>query len=393
MNEKKQCMTTQREASLCRCCGAALAAKRLLTLVGMPGGAQNFPDMAGLALDTPVDLELVQCTACGLVQLTGEPVDYWRSVIRAVGVSKDMLAFRQEQIKAFVSRHKLTGCPAMEFGSGDGAFLSVLMEAGLEAYGLEYAQDEVNRCIQKGLRAYQGFALPGAPVPGGPYDAFFIFSVLEHVPVPRDFLASVRESLSDKAVGIIEVPNFDMILQKGLFAEFIIDHLFYFTSETLTRTLENNGFDVLSCAPVWHDYILSAEVRKRSHITPTHFMARKAEVIQAFAHFFAQHKRVAVWGAGHQAFTLLAMVPDTNPIAYIVDSAPFKQGRYSPVTHIPVVHPEKLLSDPVRALIVIGGSYSEEIAEIASNQYKQNNIAIFSGASLVRIREGLPSGS
>ena len=37
------------------------------------------------------------------------------------------------------------------------------------------------------------------------------------------------------------------VLKNNLFAEFITDHLFYFTEETLKRTLNLNGFDVLEC--------------------------------------------------------------------------------------------------------------------------------------------------
>ena len=42
-----------------------------------------------------------------------------------------------------------------------------------------------------------------------------------------------------------------MILTAGLFAEFIPDHLFYFTRQTLTTLLESNGFEVLDCRPEW----------------------------------------------------------------------------------------------------------------------------------------------
>ena len=50
---------------------------------------------------------------------------------------------------------------------------------------------------------------------------------------------------------------------------------------------------------------------------------------------------VAVWGASHQALTLLALARATN-VAYVVDSAPFKQGRLTPATHLRVVAPAHL---------------------------------------------------
>jgi hypothetical protein len=220
-------------------------------------------------------------------------------------------------------------------------------------------------------------------MPEGPFDAFFIFSFLEHIPNIRDFLETVRGNLRERAVGLIEVPNFDMILRRNLFAEFIIDHLFYFTEQTAARTLDNNGFTVLSCAPVRHDYILSMEVRKREPVDLSALEDARIGTVEKFAAFFKRYDRVAVWGAGHQAFTMLAMLNDVSKIAYMVDSATFKQGRFSPVTHIPVLAPDALREDAVDGLIVMGGSYSEEIAAEAVRRYGQRNTVIFRDNDLV----------
>ena len=54
-----------------------------------------------------------------------------------------------------------------------------------------------------------------------------------------------------------------MMLRNNLFSEFIRDHLFYFTRDTLTFTLNFNGFDVIECKEIWHDYIISATVKKK----------------------------------------------------------------------------------------------------------------------------------
>ena len=61
---------------------------------------------------------------------------------------------------------------------------------------------------------------------------------------------------------MVEVPNFDMMIKHNLFSEFIGDHLFYFTRETLENTLKMNGFEIIDSAIVWHDYVISAHVKK-----------------------------------------------------------------------------------------------------------------------------------
>ena len=157
-------------------------------------------------------------------------------------------------------------------------------------------------------------------------------------------MQAIAANLTDGASGLVEVPNFDMILRAGLFAEFIPDHLFYFTRQTLTALLERNGFDVLDCRPAWHDYVLSATVRKRRPLDLSPLLACQDALKAAFDAFLARFApgRVAIWGAGHQALALISLMDLAPRIAYVVDSAPFKQGRYTPATHLPIVAPERL---------------------------------------------------
>lgn len=181
---------------------------------------------------------------------------------------------------------------------------------------------------------------------------------LEHHPEPNTILKGLHSRMEEGAEGSIEVPNFDMVLERNMVTEFMLDHLTYFTAETLRRTLEINGFDVLEVKPVWRDYMLSARVRKRKPLDLSG-MGFDGSAIKALI----EDKSAAIWGAGHQALATMAMLRlNADKIKYVVDSAPSKQGRYTPVTHIPIVPPHTLETDPVDALIVMCGSYTEEVA-------------------------------
>jgi len=109
-----------------------------------------------------------------------------------------------------------------------------------------------------------------------------------------------------------------------------------------------------------------------------------AEVMTYLKPFAA--KRVAVWGAGHQALALIALTGIAGSIRYVVDSAPFKQGRYTPATHLPVVAPEALFEDPVDAVLVIAGSYSDEVAwKIRQECNLKMPVAVLRGDGLERV--------
>ena len=358
---------TRRE---CRVCHRALFDQPLLRYSNMPRVAQFLPDDDSVGSDRGIDLDICQCSGCGLVQLDAEPVPYYRDVIRAAGLSPDMRAFRLKQFGGFVDRFALRGRRILEVGCGRGEYLSLLRDAGADARGIEHLADSVAACTASGLTVSQGFI--GAAddvVAGAPFDGFAIFNFLEHLPDPNATLAGIHANLGGDAVGIVEVPNFDMMLEERQFAEFMSDHLCYYTTATLTTTLSMNGFEVLACTEEWFRYILSAVVRKRSRLDLSDFQERQARLRTQIHAYIARFPRVAVWGAGHQSLALLSLFGLTGSIRYVVDSAPFKQGKYAPASHIPIVAPSALRSDPVDAVIVIAAGYSDEVARIVRADY------------------------
>ena len=70
----------------------------------MPRAAQHLPDANNLINDESVTLEVFQCSGCGLVQLGNKPVDYYREVIRAAGISDEMKQFRSKQFRNFIEK-------------------------------------------------------------------------------------------------------------------------------------------------------------------------------------------------------------------------------------------------------------------------------------------------
>ena len=190
-------------------------------------------------------------------------------------------------------------------------------------------------------------------------------------PSPNAALQAIHDNLADNAVGLVEVPNFDMVLRRRLFSEFIGDHLLYFTEETLRTTLQINGFEVIESSEIRDEYVISVVVRKRDRLDVSQFHDYQ-ERIKAELHAYINRfpaKQVAVWGAGHQALAVIALTGIADRIRYIVDSAPFKQGKYTPATHLLVVSPEELHSDPVEAVIIMAAAYSDEVAGIIRQRF------------------------
>jgi 2-polyprenyl-3-methyl-5-hydroxy-6-metoxy-1,4-benzoquinol methylase len=340
----------------------------------MPCAAQDFPSVATLENDRGVDLAVHQCDGCGLVQLLDPPVPYYRDVIRAAAFSEEMGQFRRTQLRHWVVRYGLSGKSLLEVGCGHGEYLALLQEAGVCVHGIEHSPAAIRSCRAKGLAVTRGFIdRPTQQLRAAPFDAFATFNFMEHWPKPVATLQGIRNNLREGGLGLVEVPNFDMILRQGLYSEFIGDHLSYFTRTTLEYSLQTAGFDVLECNSVWHDYILSAVVRKRTESDWTLLAARRDAVTRALQAMLNRYpeKAVAVWGAGHQALAVIAIAGIGGRIKYVVDSAPFKQNRFTPATHVPIVPPDTLDTDPVNAVIVMAASYSDEVARIIRSKHGQ----------------------
>ena len=338
----------------CRVCEGNL--DLLLTYENMPKAAQYLPRKEDLANEKGVDLCVCQCIKCGLVQLDNDPVPYYKEVIRAVGFSEDMKKFRDNQFQQLAFHHNLYNKKIVEVGCGTGDYLSLIKKNKIHCYGVEASKSSVQKCIDNGLDVYDMFIEgPGDKIPNGPFDA----------------------------LGVVEVPNFDMMLRENLFSEFIGDHLFYFTHDTLIQTLQHSGFEVIDCKETWYNYIIRATVKKRTTLDLSKFADFRQWLTDDLHHYIDQFGSVAAWGAGHQALAMLSLANLGDKIRYIIDDAPFKQNKYSPATHIPIVASENLDIDPVDAVIVMAASYSDEVARKLKESYGDKvKIAILREKSL-----------
>ena len=350
----------------CIACGAPLWETPLLTLDNMPASAQHLPDAQGVKEDRGLTLDLCQCMGCGLVQFDCEPVDYYRDVIRAGGFSKTMVELRRYQYKHLIDSYHLEGKKFIEVGCGQGEFLKVLSEFPVEVHGIEHDPHLVELARAQGLDVTEGFTeTEDTRFAGGLYDVFLSFNFLEHQPDPSTMLQAIYRNLEDDAMGLITVPSFEYIMDHNSYYELIRDHLAYYTFETLTPLLERNGFLVEECEVINRD-TLSVIVKKRPQMDTENllecYVNLKREMESYMKYLDAWDKKVAVWGASHQGFTLAATTKLGEKARYIIDSAPFKQGKFAPASHLPIVGPDHFHEHPVDAIIITAPGYTDEIA-------------------------------
>ena len=130
--------------NICRLCEKLNSLVVILELKGMPIAAQHFLNKNEINVkDKFLDLEILQCKNCGLVQLDIEPVSYYKNVITAASISGDARKARLEQMTKLSNKYLLKGKKVIEIGCGTGAMLDIMHEAGMNAYGLEFSETSV----------------------------------------------------------------------------------------------------------------------------------------------------------------------------------------------------------------------------------------------------------
>lgn len=348
----------------CRVCNSRLTGRPVLRFPEAPA-AQGFLTSPEDDSDSQ-DLDIYQCGFCGTVQHALQPVSYHKDVIRAVAFSEEMGAFRRDQLSRWVADFSLSRKNVLEVGAGKGEYMTLLKEAGAEyVYGLENSKDNREAAKGTGHQVECGYPADGFENPFDlKFDAFCIFSFMEHWPNINASLRSLHDLLKIDAVGLVEVPNFDHILETKLYSEFTPDHIFYFTSDTLKRVLELNGFEVLAIEAIWHNYILSVRVRRRQPIDFSGLESQQKRVVAEISSFLSSTPKdmCAVWGAGHQALGVISLSGLGDQIAFVVDSATFKQGRYTPGSKILIRPPSALSECGIETVLVMAAAYSDEVA-------------------------------
>lgn len=357
---------------ICHSCGAELFEKEIIALENAPSAAQRF--LASLdEEDNSITLSIYKCKRCGLLQHKNIPVSYYKNVITAAGISEATREFRKNKLQYLINKYNLVNKKTLEIGSANGEMLDLLKELNLDVTGLEYNTQNKN-IINNYILDFNT---------QDKFDFIVSYNYLEHLPKLNLVLEKIHSLLSDEGIGYFTVPNIDYLLKTESYYEFIIDHISYFSKDTLVFAFQNKGFVVLECEIINNENDIIIVVRKNRNLDLSSGMKNIEKLIGKFRQILLNYNKVAIFGAGHRTLTLLSM-GNLNNFSYIVDSCSFKQNKFSPLTHIKIVNPQHLLEEKVNALIIaVPGIFPKDVIKLIDSMNIKTDIYLLKDNDLI----------
>jgi 2-polyprenyl-3-methyl-5-hydroxy-6-metoxy-1,4-benzoquinol methylase len=162
----------------------------------------------------------------------------------------------QAKQKLIVSKTKLKQGKILDIGSGTGAFLNSMQQAGWQVKGLE--PDANARA--KALELYQINTSPSHEIfdlPAERFDAITMWHVLEHVHELQAYIAQLKKMLKPGGKICIAVPNYtsyDAAHYDQYWAAYDVPrHLYHFSPKAMQNLINQHGMKIENILPMWYD--------------------------------------------------------------------------------------------------------------------------------------------
>tara|TARA_B100001989_G_scaffold252592_1_gene235242 strand:+ start:2803 stop:3888 length:1086 start_codon:yes stop_codon:yes gene_type:complete len=142
----------------------------------------------------------------------------------------------------------------LDLGSGYGFFRYAAEKSGIKHYGLEISKYANKMCKKLyGFDNFEGEIWDFEP--RHKFDVITCFDVIEHISNTDDFLKKVKSLLKKNGLFVIRTPNlnsFEYKCFKSLFYSLKVEHLNYFSPQSLSLSLSKNGFDTIHAQTTSH---------------------------------------------------------------------------------------------------------------------------------------------
>jgi SAM-dependent methyltransferase len=282
----------------------------------------------------------------------------------------------------------------IEIAANDGSLLKNFAAAGIPCLGIEPTASTATMAENMGLpilrEFFSGALAKMLAADGKQTDLVAGNNVYGHVPDINDFTAGLKTILKPGGTITLEFPHLLRLIDEAQFDTVYHEHFSYLSLNTACRIFAKAGLRVWDVEEIsthggslriygchQEDKRLTTEAVTLLLSQERAFGLTDLTVYQKFqdgidhiknnllAFLIAKKsegKRVMAYGAAAKGNTFLnyaGIKPDLLPMVF--DAAPFKQGKFMPGSHIPIVKPELIRELKPDVVLILPWNIAEEL--------------------------------
>lgn len=254
----------------------------------------------------------------------------------------------------------------VDIGGSDGSFLSKFKEWGMDVVNVEPAK---NIEVKEGIPVIRKYFSPKVArkivKEYGKATLVVSTNAFAHIDNLEEYFEGLDVLLADDGVFFAQFPDARNLLKENQFDTIYHEHLSYFTYEPLHHLFANTPFELFNItSDNIHGGSMQIWVRRRPKLLEEFtFLSGKitADLNGLVVKAQAEGKKVVGFGAAAKGTVLLNAAGIR--LDYIVDSTPYKQGKFVPGVKTPIYPEEHLLKDPPDIVLILAWNFKEEIME------------------------------
>lgn len=380
----------------CRSCGSA-SGREVIDL-GLQPLANNLlplpPEEVGEEPRFPLIVDV--CTDCFLMQLRDlvPPVRLFSEYLYFSSFSDAMLRHAREAVEHHSAEYFLgSQSLVVEIASNDGYLLQYFQEKGIPSLGIEPAANIAKVAREKGIDTrVEFFSKTLADIlfaEGKSADLILGNNVFAHVPDVNDFVAGIARLLKPDGVAVLEFPWGHEMVRQLEFDTIYHEHVYYFNSVALVPLFRRHGLDIfrIEKLPIHGGSLRIHACHAGKRVvepsvgsvieeetaagvrTPGYYEEfsksvsdLKKNLINLLDDLKAKGHQIAAYGASAKGSTLLNYCGiGRETLSFIVDRSTYKQGKFSPGMHLPILSPDALLDHRPDETLLLTWNFAAEI--------------------------------